>query len=111
MSKKKVYVVTEDIPSEQGAIVAIVSNINNCKKAMINYVKNFYNKDIIKEVVDFNFVLDEDYKEENKKGLDVYLADIRVSRENNPDEDIFEEFIVFETYIDSMFFDDKDLSK
>ena len=109
MSKKKVYVVTEDIPSEQGAIVAVVSNLSNCKKAMINYVKNFYDKDIIKEVVDFNFVLDKDYKEENKKGLDVYLADIRVSKENNPDEDIFEKFIVFEIYMDNMFFSNKEI--
>ena len=113
MDKQKVYVITEDIDSEEGAVIAVVDDINKCKPAMINYIKHFYNDTVIKDVIDYNLILDESYREETSTSLNVYLGKIRMSQETNIEkqiyEDILEEFIVYETYINCMFLKDIEL--
>lgn len=113
MDKKKVYVITESIPSEEGAVIAVVDDINKCKPAMVNYIKHFYDDTIIKDIIDYNLALDESYTETTSTSLNVYLGNIIMSQEANQEkhiyEDICEEFIVYETYINSMFLKDKEL--
>lgn len=113
MDKQKVYVITEDIDSEEGAVIAVVDDINKCKPAMINYIKHFYDDTVIKDIIDYNVVLDKSYTEITSTSLNVYLGEIRMSQETNIEkqiyEDIFEEFIVYETYINCMFLKDIEL--